>query len=177
MLMFSLMEKINLFLQNVQLSTFFGFCLVKVTWPKNIVNPLLPYRNNSKGDVLYPTGEWYGIYFSEELKSVIKYDYKFEFIQGWRFSSSHIFKDYVEHFYEIKKNSTGALRYIAKMQLNQLYGYFGRAIDLINTKNVDFKGLQDLLLYNFVDSVIKIAENLYVVLLTPTYNESVLKKL
>jgi len=42
-----------------------------------------------------------------------------------------LFNDYVNHFYEQKRNSVGPERFIAKMHLNQLYGIFGRKHDLL----------------------------------------------
>jgi DNA polymerase type B, organellar and viral len=47
-----------------------------------------------------------------------------------------LFSDYVNNFYEQKKNSIGPKRFIAKMHLNQLYGIFGRRHDLLETINI-----------------------------------------
>jgi hypothetical protein len=41
----------------------------------------------------------------------------------------------------MKRNSVGAERFIAKMLLNQLYGIFGRKLDLIETINVNVEEL------------------------------------
>ena len=54
--------------------------MAKVTTPRNIKKPLLIYRNQVK--VNHPTGTWVGVNFTEELKSVEKYGYKIEPIQG-----------------------------------------------------------------------------------------------
>ena len=66
-------------------------------------------------------GSWVGVYYSEELKAVSKYGYKIEIIKGVEFSKANIFGDYIKHFYDIKKNSVGALRFIGKNHLNYLY--------------------------------------------------------
>lgn len=121
---------------NINLNTFFGFCLVEVECPKDIRIPLLPYRNVN-GDVSYPTGKWQGVYFSELLKAVIPHGYKIRILEGHEYSRGVLFTDYVNHFYDIKKTSTGATRFLAKMQLNQLYVYFGRTQDLIITTNAN----------------------------------------
>jgi DNA polymerase type B, organellar and viral len=42
----------------------------------------------------------------------------------------------VSDFYKQKQNSTGSARFIAKLHLNTLYGYFGRKLDLLETINV-----------------------------------------
>ena len=54
-------------------------------------------------------------------------------IEGYEFSKTNLFKNYIEYFYNIKKLSKGAERFIAKLHLNTLYGYFGRSFHLIET--------------------------------------------
>ena len=125
-------------------NNFFGFCLAEIECPKNINIPLLPYRN-SNDDVIYPTGIWKGVYFSELLKTVIKHGYKVKPIDGHEFYKAYLFTNYVNHFYDIKKNAIGPTRFIAKMHLNQLYGYFGRSQELIITKNVNSEELEHIL--------------------------------
>lgn len=85
----------------MNLKDFFGYCLVEVTTPKNIKKPLLPFKENNK--TIYPTGIWIGIYFSEELKALLKHGYKFKLISGYEFYKDYLFNDYVEHFYNIKQ--------------------------------------------------------------------------
>lgn len=51
---------------------------------------------------------------------------RLEFIEGWEFqTNTWMFRDYVDHWYGIKQTSTGAMREIAKLMLNSLYGKFG----------------------------------------------------
>ena len=47
---------------------FFGFIRAEIITPKNLIYPLLPYKN--EGLTIHPTGKFTGIYFSEELKAV-----------------------------------------------------------------------------------------------------------
>ena len=126
---------------NGNLNDIFGFIEAKITTPKDLKYPLLPYKVN--GETLHPLGSWIGIYFSEELKMVAKYGYNIQIIKVYHFSKEDLFTDYINYFYNIKKNSKGAERYIAKMHLNQLYGYFGRRKTLLETKNVYKKDLQN----------------------------------
>jgi uncharacterized protein (UPF0335 family) len=64
--------KSNILLTNKDLfESALGFYKVRVISPINITNPILPYRSNT-GVVLYPVGNWTGIYFSEEIKNAIK---------------------------------------------------------------------------------------------------------
>ena len=80
----------NILLSNKELfDQSIGFYKVKVTTPKQILNPLLPFKNNgavvASSTVLYPEGSWIGTYYSEEIKNAIKYGYKFEIISGYLF--------------------------------------------------------------------------------------------
>lgn len=109
---------------NIKLEDIFGFAEVKITTPKDLIIPLLPCKVDN--ETLHPIGCWIGIYFTEELKTIIKYGYKVELIKVYNFSKENIFTKYIEFFYKIKKYATGPLRFIAKMHLNTLYGYFGR---------------------------------------------------
>lgn len=48
-----------------------------------------------------------------------------EYINGWKFKQIEgAFNEYIDFFMEIKKNSTGAKRLLAKLFLNNLYGKF-----------------------------------------------------
>ena len=47
------------------------------------------------------------------------------YINGWKFKGvSGLFKEYIDHWMKIKETSTGALRQLAKLMLNSLYGKF-----------------------------------------------------
>lgn len=49
--------------------------------------------------------------------------YNYDYIGGFMFKEANgIFDEYVNHWYEIKATSTGALRQIAKLMLNAFYG-------------------------------------------------------
>lgn len=124
---------------NQRLEDIFGFAEVRITAPDDLTIPLLPFKVDN--ETLHPLGNWIGIYFTEELKTIVKYGYKVELIKVYSFSKANIFNNYINFFYEIKKKSTGPLRFIAKMHLNQLYGYFGRRKTLIETRNVHKKDL------------------------------------
>lgn len=54
------------------------------------------------------------------------YDIDFiDYIDGWKFQSAKgMFKDYIDHWMEIKETTTGAMRSLAKLMLNSLYGKF-----------------------------------------------------
>jgi hypothetical protein len=111
-------------LTNFKLNDFFGYCLSEITTPKNILKPLLPYKYNGK--TIYPTGKWVGVYFTEELKKIKSKGDQINLISGYEYSKIYLFNKFVDHFYNKKKTSKGASRFVAKMHLNQLYGIFGR---------------------------------------------------
>ena len=52
------------------------------------------------GRVFYPIGKWIGIYFSEELKAVESYGYKFRLISGKEYERiNDLFEAYVDHLF------------------------------------------------------------------------------
>ena len=102
---------------NVKLENIFGFAEAKITTPNDIQIPLLPFKVFN--ETLHSLGSWIGIYFTEELKAVAKAGYKIDLIKVYNFSKGNIFESFIDYFYNIKKNSTGAMRFIAKMHLNQ----------------------------------------------------------
>ena len=51
--------------------------------------------------------------------------YNVEFINGWKFKGAvGMFTEYIDHWMHIKETTTGALRQLAKLMLNSLYGKF-----------------------------------------------------
>ena len=147
------------------LNEIFGFVECIITCPDNIKVPLLIHRE--EGKVIHPVGTWKGIYFSEELKAVINYGYKVEILKCYQFTRGNLFTNYVNHFYDKKKNSIGAERFIAKLQLNTLYGMFGRKLDMVNTIPVTKHNLWNILSKYAVKSKISINDRLDLFL---TYN-------
>ena len=48
-----------------------------------------------------------------------------EYINGWKFKATvGMFKDYIDYWMHIKETTTGAMRQLAKLMLNSLYGRF-----------------------------------------------------
>jgi hypothetical protein len=54
-------------LMKSKLDDLYGFIEACVQCPKHMERPFLPYRSDS-GVLIYPTGEFIGVYYSEELK-------------------------------------------------------------------------------------------------------------
>lgn len=170
----------------VDFESFFGFVECNVETPDNIKIPILPFKH--RGKTIFPIGKWRATYFSEEIKAAIKLGYKIETtaarLKGYEYSKYDLFNGYINHFYDIKKNSVGRRaceRFIAKMHLNQLYGYFGRKLDLLETVNIDIKD------YHFYASTriikaplareMEIDENTLSLLLYSNLNEELISKI
>ena len=166
-------ERIDLTDRN--LDSFFGFAYVRIFCPLNMERPVLPFHEGGK--TIYPTGTWSGTYFSEELKAVEKLGYQVTMIRGYEFSKIDLFSDYIHYFHEIKKNSTGVERDMAKLQLNNLYGYFGRKQVGLVTINVKADQLQLLLTSRIVKSIIEINEEYCTVLCYSNVNQKMLEEL
>lgn len=64
---------------NPILENIFGFCYAKVSCPKDLYLPSLPYKKDGK--LYFPSGNFEGWYFSEELKYAKSLGYKIEIIK------------------------------------------------------------------------------------------------
>lgn len=51
-----------------KLSDLYGFIEAYVECPASFNKPMLPYRSSKSSVLLFPTGKFIGVYFSEELK-------------------------------------------------------------------------------------------------------------
>jgi hypothetical protein len=162
-------------LSNKSLDSFFGFALVKIFCPLNMARPVLSFHY--EGKTIYPVGNWIGVYFSEELKAVSKLGYQITLIKGYEFTKTDLFSGYIKHFYEIKKNSSGVERNMAKLQLNNLYGYFGRKQIGLITQNVKNIELNNILSTRVVKSITPINTEYTTVLSYSNINHTLIEKL
>ena len=80
-------------------------------------------------------------------------------------------------FLKRKKFSSGATRFIAKMHLNQLYGYFGRRQDLIETINVFNRDLNLYASCRIIKSIIRINNEISTILLHCNLNQELINEL
>jgi hypothetical protein len=164
-------------MDNIKLENFFGFIKCEVECPDDILKPLLPYKDPNTNKTLYPTGNWVGNYFSEELKALTKYGYKFKLLEGYEYSKIDLFSDYVKHFYNIKNISKGSKKFLAKLQLNTLYGIFGRKLDGIETINIYKKDMFKYVATRLVKTYIEINEDKATLLLHTNINSNIINEL
>jgi translation initiation factor 2 beta subunit (eIF-2beta)/eIF-5 len=108
---------------------------------------------------------------------MLNYGYQFKLIRGYEFSKIDLFSEYVNHFYNIKKSSTGSKKFIAKMHLNQLYGIFGRRKDIIETINIHRKDLESYLTTRIIKTIIEINDNKLILLVQSNLNSDIITKL
>lgn len=128
------------FLPTVQLKNTFRF------------NPT-EYISSSDGDIIDM------VMTSVDLKLFLEhYETKnLNYISGWRFRGvSGIFKDYIDHWMKIKEANTGAIRQIAKLALNSLYGRF--ALNPKAYKRVSYLDEEDIVRYAIIDTEEKAKE-------------------
>ncbi|KAI3702104.1 hypothetical protein L6452_27785 [Arctium lappa] len=116
-------------LEDKDLDSILGFIDAYVVCPKTIKKPFLPYRDKNS-TLIFPTGEFVGIYYSEELKFAREIGYTVIPISGYLFKKKEIpFRDFVSDLFssrlEAKKSGNDALSYVYKILMNSLYGRFG----------------------------------------------------
>lgn len=100
------------------------------------------YVNGNKGDILYV--------FNTDIEILHLEKIKYKILKGHYFQrSEYLFNDYINHFYELKKNAPNEyVRYYAKLLLNALYGKFGQKLKgqkiVVGTKGKIFDAENDL---------------------------------
>lgn len=130
----------------------FGFIEAYVTCPSTIDRPFLPYRDKNN-TLIFPTGSFIGVYYSEELKYARSLGYTVLPLSGYLFENlmESSFVSFVSSLSESRQKSkesgNEALDYIYKILMNSLYGRFG-----INQKStvtdVCTKGRKDFYVKN-----------------------------
>jgi hypothetical protein len=80
--------------------------------------------------LVFPTGKFVGVYFSEELKFAEEHGYLVVPLRGWQFDRMKSpFYDFVHDLYqrrlEAKEKGDKAMAFIHKTTMNSLYGRFG----------------------------------------------------
>ena len=118
------------FSTNTNLNYYFGYVYALIIPPSEseLKNLYIQFRSDN-GIVSCPRTPFYRWIASFELESAIKNKYKTEIICGINFpnalqnESENLFKDYVVHFYNKKKNAKNSVeKSIAKLMLNSLSG-------------------------------------------------------
>lgn len=116
-------------LDGMDLDSMFGFIEAYVVCPKTIKKPFLPYIDKNK-TLIFPTGEFVGVYYSEELKYARGLGYTVIPISGYLFEGKvSPFRDFVSSLFdsrlEARKEGNEAMAYVYKILMNSLYGRLG----------------------------------------------------
>ncbi|GKV53287.1 hypothetical protein SLEP1_g59819 [Rubroshorea leprosula] len=151
------------------LDNLFGFIEAYVECPPNIKRPFLPYRDSKRKILRFPTGQFVGVYYSEELKYARDIGYQIMPLKGYLFENKNStpFGGFVSTLFEkrqeAKKTGNEALSYVYKILMNSLYGRFG-----INP-NCTFTEVCDVNRYNILTKTTdfifadKLSEHYYIV--------------
>lgn len=112
-----------------ELSNLYGFIEAYVECPSTMSRPFLPYRDH-KNTLLFPTGKFVGVYYSEEFIYARKLGYKIIPLRGYLFEKKHTpFESFVTSLFgkrqEAKKTGNEAMAFGYKLLMNSLYGRFG----------------------------------------------------
>ena len=162
-------------LSNRSLDSFFGFAECLIYCPKDMLRPVLPFHH--LGKTIYPVGNWKATYFSEELKAVQELGYKVILLRGYEFTKAELFSSYVDYFFNIKRTTKGSEKQLAKLQLNNLYGYFGRKQINIMTENILNKDLINVIKTRIIKSISQINKDYSTVLSYTNINQNLLEQL
>ena len=155
-------------LEKVELSTLFGFIETYAFCPKTIKHPFLPYKEPGSGTLLFPTGHFVGVYFSEELKYALQLGYQIPPLRGYLFdktTSGSPFESVISSLYELRKQAkidgAEAMSFIYKLCMNSLYGRFGMDPESQVTEICSFS--QELLVKSGFRSADKLDDDVYLV--------------
>lgn len=134
---------------------FFGFIKVNVVCPKDVYIPALAINHPQYG-LISPTGEFSGVFFSEEIKYALSLNcgYKFEYIKGYSFDQGILFDEYVTDLYNLRvKHKNTSLDSIIKLLMNSLYGRFGMSPNNRQTKVLNLNNQLDSELYYKLEAI------------------------
>jgi hypothetical protein len=127
----------------------FGFFYCKIEAPQDLMHPILQTHVNTKAGLrtIAGVGTYHDMVFSHSMDIAIKAGYKIEILWGYTFEKGYIFKDYVNDLYNLRLEypKSDPMNYIAKINLNSLYGKFGMRDDFDQIKIIDQLELDKLL--------------------------------
>ncbi|KAK4412249.1 DNA polymerase [Sesamum alatum] len=154
-------------LESVELDSLFGFIEAYVVCPKTISRPFLPYKDKM-GTLIFPTGKFIGVFYSEELKFARDLGYKIIPLRGYMFEKkSSPFEGFISDLYEsrleAKKRGDVPMTFIYKILMNSLYGRFGMNPESIVTEICNQEKYEEILLMDNFQSADKLNDDYYIV--------------
>lgn len=154
--------------ENQDLSNLFGFIEAYVITPEGMNRPFLPLRDKKTNTLFFPTGDFVGVYYSEELKYAQGLGYKIVPIRGYLFEKKPSpFNNFITTLYEerVKANKRGdtAMGYVYKLFMNSLYGRFGIQAESTITIICDKRKYESMLYKKNFSEAFKLSEEYYLV--------------
>jgi hypothetical protein len=153
-----------------------GISEIKITCPDNIDIPILPFRN--KGKLSFPTGTFKGWYSHIEIRRALEMGYEIKEMhkQVYYTRNHHLFKQYMEDMYKIrklKKENKDISELIIKLLMNSLYGKFGQKIyGHQKVYHMDNIGYEDIKTMDKKGDVMIAGDWIYYTDLNPTFISS-----
>lgn len=119
----------------------FGFIEAYIISPENMDKPFLPYKKRD-GTLLFPTGRFRGVYFTEELRFAKSIGYTVIPIEGYVFKKKespliHFVNELYKKRLEAKGRGDKAMAYIYKNIMNSAYGRLGISPESTTTEVLD----------------------------------------
>ena len=157
--------------KGLDLDNLFGFFYARVK-TNNLYIGLLPVHKDNR--LIFPNGEFYGIWSSEELKFAKSKGYEITVIKGYQFNKvNNIFDDFIIDLFNKKKNSTGFIKLIYKSLLNNFLGRFGLNIIKPITQTVDKDRRDFICSTRIVHSHTILNDNKFLITYTPTISNEI----
>ncbi|KAL3537038.1 hypothetical protein ACH5RR_000404 [Cinchona calisaya] len=154
-------------LEGVGLDSLFGFIEAYVVCPTSISHPFLPYKDKF-GTLLFPTGKFIGVFYSEELKFARDLGYQIIPLRGYLFEKkSSPFESFISDLYEsrleAKKAGDEPMTFIYKILMNSLYGRFGMNPESTVTEICNQKKYEELMKMDNFQFAEKLTDHYYIV--------------
>lgn len=154
-------------LESVDLDSLFGFIEAYVVCPTSIEHPFLPYKDKF-GTLLFPTGKFIGVFYSEELKFARDLGYQIIPLRGYLFEKKSspfesVISDLYESRLEAKKAGDEPMTWVYKILMNSLYGRFGMNPESTVTEICNQKQYEELMKKDNFQSADKLTDHYYIV--------------
>lgn len=156
-------------LEGQDLDNLHGFIEAYIVCPPNLKRPFLPYRDAKSKTLIFPTGAFVGVYYSEELKYARNIGYQVTPLSGYMFQKMKTspFETFVSNLFEkrteAKRKGHDAMSYVYKILMNSLYGRFGINPECTQTEVCGHDRYSDLIRRRDIILADKLSEKYYIV--------------
>jgi hypothetical protein len=146
------------------LNKIFGFVRAEISNIPDKLRAICPIHNE-QGQMIFPNTPFTGVFFSEELKALVKLGANYEIYETIKFKpTKNYFNMFVEYFFYFKTHGKGIIGLISKLILNSLYGKFGMKDITSTTIICDENKLNDLERTHIVNKIHKLSPDKFLVI-------------